>query len=869
MKSNIFSILSQWIRSFLGDNYNHYMTYLPKKIGILSDWFLRALFRGIQTDKGQGEILKGLSRDGIVVYITKYKTDFEYLFYHARYAEEGLPTPEIGFGHRIFLWQPVSRLVKILVSKIDYFFNNFTWPDKYRSGYIRDELVNGRAGFLSLIDKKGFYKRFVEEGTDPLSFLIELQRSQDKPIFLVPQLMFFSTSPPKDKPSLVDIIFGTIERPGRLRRLYTLFRVTDSLFAEVSEAMNLKSYLEYSENRDKSVEDITRSLRKQLLTQLNRHRQSITGPVLKNRLELKHNILMGEKLQKYMTDYAEEESLPISAVHKKADAYITEIAADYKPSVIALFSLTLSMIFKAMFDGVNLNTEMLGKIKAMGTKGPVIYVPCHKSHIDYLILSHLLNMHNMACPHIAAGKNLSFWPMGPILRGGGAFFLRRTFKGKDLYREVFTQYIHKLLEEGFPMEFFIEGGRSRTGKLLRPSMGILSFLMQGFEEGVCEDLIFVPVYIGYDKVLEESSYLHELEGGKKEPENFTQVIKAGRFLKKRYGKIYIRFHEPLSFKAFKENYKSQTEMKSETPGALRRNLAYRLLNSIDHVSVVTPHGLVAAALLNIQKKGFTFNEILYLVETYLGYLQAQGATIADTLTADRKRAARQVFDSYVGLKYVENILTDVEHQEDESEFSLVDTKRPALDYYKNNCISYFVGTSFTALSILERDAFQFSTNELQTSYSFLRDFFKNEFSYDLDRTPEYFVRKSIKFFIDENILAPHPTLPDTYNLTATGFRALKLYAGFLTTYFESYLIALNHFKRCPPKEIDAKERLKKAQAMGLRMYKRNLIGRREALSKVNYKNAIDLFLSLGISCTDDSDKIDYYTERIESYLKCL
>ncbi|MCJ7830257.1 MAG: glycerol-3-phosphate acyltransferase, partial [Desulfobacterales bacterium] len=201
-------------------------------------------------------------------------------------------------------------------------------------------------------------------------------------------------------------------------------------------------------------------------------------------------------------------------------------------------------VIKSMFDGVMVNDEMLARLKTMSLRGPLILVPCHKSHMDYLILSYVLYQNNLPCPLVAAGTNLSFWPIGPLFRGGGAFFIRRSFRGAVLYSKVFTEYIEKLLEEGFNIEFFIEGGRSRTGKLIMPKLGLLSILLNGMKSGACEDLIFAPIYIGYDQVLEDSAYLEELEGGQKKPESFWQGLKARKFLKKRYGKIYLQFQEP-------------------------------------------------------------------------------------------------------------------------------------------------------------------------------------------------------------------------------------------------------------------------------------------------------------------------------------
>ncbi len=198
-----------------------------------------------------------------------------------------------------------------------------------------------------------------------------------------------------------------------------------------------------------------------------------------------------------------------------------------------------------------------------------------------------------------------------------------------------------------------------------------------------------------------------------------------------------------------------------------------------------------------------------------------------------------------------------------------ENKRPNLEYYKNNCIAYFVPAAFTALAILEKDAFQFSATDLSETYAFLQDFFKNEFAYDVDRPVDFYVRKNLKIFIDDAILMPHPSIPDFYNLTSIGFRKLKLYTGFLTPYFESYLIVLNYFKAAKKKSVALKNRLKKIEALGNRMYRHEEIERKESLSKVNYKNAVNFFISRGITGSGDVDQIEVYAGALQKFSKYL
>jgi len=403
-----------------------------------------------------------------------------------------------------------------------------------------------------------------------------------------------------------------------------------------------------------------------------------------------------------------------------------------------------------------------------------------------------------------------------------------------------------------------------------PKLGLLSILLDTYKNKSCEDMIFVPIYIGYDRVLEENEYLNELEGGQKKQENFLQVIKARKFLKNRYGKIYIQFHDPISLNDLLSQYDSSlNDMKSKEKNAFCRNLGHRVINSINSVTVVTSYGLVASAILNCPAKKFSYEALKANVETYMKYLHAQDARLADTLVQDHSHAVRHALDAYVQSKFIELIPKEKESLHLETEYVINESKRPGLEYYKNNCIAFFIPAAFTAIEILKMDAFQFSASDLHSGYAFIQEFFKNEFAYDINLTPEYFVRKSIKTFIDDAMLVPHQTLPDTYNLTSTGFRKLKLYSNFLKTYFESYLIVLNFLMQNPKNAINAKERLKKIEASGNRMYKSREIERKEALSKVTYQNAIDFFTTHSVKGSDDDEKIDYYADILQKYMNHL
>ncbi len=863
---------SKWhamMQKILQGTHDHYLFDLPLNSGLIL-WLQKRFFHGVSINADQLEMLRQLPADSVIVYTIKFKSYFEFFFYHSNYGQKKVRVPELGFGFQLGWFQSVPKLLRCLLAQLDWFFTHWHRMDPFANGYWRDELLKGRAAVLPLVEKHGFYRRFVKSKTDPLKFLIELQQTIDKSVYLVPHLMFFSKSPAPEVPRLRDLFLGTQQRPGLIRRVFTLIRHPAKVFVEISEPIDLRHFMDNPQTPEGNLEYQALRLRHQLLVRHNRHRQSITGPVVKSHEEIKENILANERLRKVISQHANSRKQSLYAVRKQADSFLDEIAARYSYFFISCIRRPVGWLLNTMFDGYTVDTEGLQRAKAMSQKAPLILVPCHKSHIDYLLLSYVLFENNLPCPHIAAGKNLSFWPLGPIFRAGGAFFIRRTFRGAVLYAKVFAEYIHKLLEDGFNIEIFIEGGRSRTGKLLMPKLGFLSILLTALKNGACEDLIFVPVYIGYDQILEEQAYLHEIGGGQKEPENLSQVIKARKFLKQRFGKIYINFHDPVSIKELLKAYgEPLAEMPQKTQNALCRNLGWRMVNAINQASVVTPHALVAAAILNSPSQRFTAKALFEIVNTYLNLLLSLKSKLAETLMVDPQQACQKALDSYVQRKCIDLPSGEADMPEELAQYFLPDSKRLQLEYYKNNSIAFFVPAAILALAILEKDAFQFSAIDLRERYRFLQSFFKYEFAYDVNKSNEELVRKTLKTFIDETIIIPHQSLPDTYQITSSGLRKLRLFARFLKTYLESYWVVLAFLKQNPRSKTRSKDHVKKMDAIGKLMLKRREIKLPESLSKINYQNGMNLFAFRNIKGAEEAERIQEFENIIQKLMNCI
>ncbi len=285
----------------------------------------------------------------------------------------------------------------------------------------------------------------------------------------------------------------------------------------------------------------------------------------------------------------------------------------------------------------------------------------------------------------------------------------------------FAEYVYKLLAEGFNIKIFIEGTRSRTGKLIMPKLGFLSILLNAYKNGACEDLVFAPIYIGYDRILEETAYVHEVEGGKKEPENLKQVLRARRFLKNRYGRIYIKFHEPISVnRLLADQYQRSPliDLNTKQQNALCRDLGWRIINAINSVTVVTAYGLVSSAVLNSSLRLFSLEDLMFDIDTYLSILSLQNADMADTLHHGHINAIKNVLDAYVQRKLLNQVSDSSQDDATDYQYQVNVNKRPLLEYYKNNCVSYFIPAAFTALAILERDTFRFAATDFMIRIHF-------------------------------------------------------------------------------------------------------------------------------------------------------
>ena len=806
----------------------YYPYVLDYKPGFFLSWLLYRLFKKINLNEDAKEDLRQLQKKGTVVYAIKYRGQLDYLLYHYNFRRNRLPYPKIAFDLNVSMLLPITYLVKVIASRVSYFFKHRSLPSPYESGFYKDAVQGGTSSLIFLVDPKGFARQFVHAEKDHLQFLLETQKDMDRSIFIVPQLILYKKTPERDYSRLADIFFGFKDNPGIVRKVVLFLRHHSRAFIDFGQPLDLKAYLK-KQPGTRPLPDIAAEIRNMLIENIDTQKRIVLGPIMKSRQQHKELVLTDERVSQRIEIMASGDEKRRKQLRKEAEKYFEEIAADYNMAYIQSFITALSWFWKKIYEGVDVNMDGLAKVRELARKGPLIYVPSHKSHIDYLILNYVLLGYHMHVPRIAAGANLAFWPMGHIFRNCGAFFIRRSFKGEKLYSDVFNRYIKALLEEGHPIEFFIEGGRSRNGKLALPKTGFLSILLHAYRNGSCDDLIFVPASIVYDRIMEEKSYLKEIEGARKEKESLWQIIRARRFLKRRYGKIYIRFGHPLSL----HEYLAQREPSRKNTHS---SLAFHIVNSINSVTLVTPLSLIATAILANHRRGFHLSELTETVDILLKFLKTYDVPLADTF-ADQSNFVNETLSTLIGMKIVD-FLGD-EQGEEETFYYVDEDKKMELEYYKNSIIHFFNPHSLVAISLITGTDEVKEPEQIISDYAFLKNLFKNEFVFKEKEDLQESINMAIEYFLDSKFLSRSHQVDGGYTINKLGFDKLPIWASLAKTFLESYWIAVKSMSQQKTKKVKTEEDLlKKMNYLGSRFHKLGVIDHIGALSQLNFRNAI-------------------------------
>jgi glycerol-3-phosphate O-acyltransferase len=640
--------------------------------------------------------------------------------------------------------------------------------------------------------------------SDGLSRLLMAHRLYpDQDVQLVPVSIFVGRAPTRQSGWFSVLFSENWAIVGRFRRLLAILLNGRDTVVQFSPSVRVWEILGGEEMpHERTVRKVSRVLR----AHFRRIRAAVIGPDLSTRRLLVDRVLDAEPVRKAITEQARRDKSEYLEAWKKAHSYAWEIAADYSNPVVRSLSFALAGFWNRIYDGVSVHH--LDKLKQVAPGNEVIYVPCHRSHMDYLLLSYLLYQNGIVPPHIAAGVNLNLPVIGSVLRRGGAFFLRRSFKANALYSAVFSEYVAQLVGEGFSIEYFIEGGRSRTGRLLAPKGGMIAMTLRAFLRAPRRPVVFQPVYIGYEKLIEGKSYLDELTGQPKQKETISALLRGVfEILRSHYGRVTVNFGEPVQLDdvlaVHAPDWRERLKNPDDKPTWINTavdDLAQRIQVNINRAADVNPINLLAISLLSTPKHAMGENDLLAQL--------ALSKKLLATLPYSDRVTVTPLAPGEI-ISYGERLGELTRRKHPLGDVLSVEGETGVLQSYsRNNVLHLFAPAAWVALCFqnnrrlsragllrLGRNIYPFIQEELFLSWS------ADQFAERLDATVELFIAEGLLNIANDEeggILARGPGQTDEV------FR-LRAIAHSLQQAFERYFIAITTLVKNGPRTISASE----------------------------------------------------------------
>lgn len=834
---------------------------------------VQILFGKIAFDDTSLEILKKHADSGKIVFAVSQSRMASMLIFSNLLRKHNMPVPALSLGFRPYVVHIITVSIKKFFRKLLSVIRIRKYKKLSDAEYLANVLNEDKTVAISILSRALLFRRYVESKTDFIYDLVDLQKKTETPILIFHEMIFWNLNPEKNEPNISARATGD---RGIISGFFATKRSVTPAFVRISDPVNLKEEIAASPIEETAY--ISAAVREKLHDIYNNEKRTILGPVVKTRYEVMEKVLLSKNVLDEIARQVSQKNISEKKLRKKAFGYFNEIAADFSINYVSFAVRFLTPIFKKMFRTIKFNVDDFIVLRETAAKAPLVLVPSHKSHVDYIIISCLFFRNKIMPPHVVAGVNLNFFPVGHILHRAGGFFMRRSFRGLDLYAAIFKQYVKTLVGEGYPIEMFIEGGRTRTGKLLFPKLGILKYLIESIDEGYNNELYFVPITINYDRVLEENSYSSELKGKEKKKESTTSFVKSSRsHLKRNYGEINFNMNTPVSLSELREELNDRN---NET-----EDIAMSLARRINEVTMVTPFSLVTTAILFSSSRGFSKQVLMERVKRIYDCLIFMNAPLTAILKGEDglDKSIDLVLKSYqndsiIGLVKLSEVQTS-SNEVLEDIFLLNDEERIRISFYKNTMIHYLIPISFASIAILSiENENGVSQEQVNEAFDSITDIFSKEFVY-------------LNMMCDEG-KAVHELLPylkerglifnknGLISLTEKGAEELRFYAMLVCDYLESYTIVFEEVLK-QNNRFGSKELLTAIRASGVRMFHLDAIKFRESLSISNYKNAIEFLKKKEFIVEEKKDlknpqlllakraDIEKCVEQIKSYLSVV
>ncbi len=689
---------------------------------------------------------------------------------------------------------------------------------------------------------------------EPLRQLVHsLEGMPERDIQIVPVSIYVGRAPSRDSGWFRVLFSENWVMVGRFRRLLALLLNGRDTVVHFSAPISLRSVL--GESGKISPERFTRKIARVLRTHFHRIRAAVIGPDLSHRRTVVDAVLNAEPVRAAIAASAVKEKISQAKAWRKAHKLVLEVAADYSHPVVRSISFLLANFWNKLYDGIAMHHFDQARAAAPGHE--VVYVPCHRSHADYLLMSYQLHVSGVVVPHIAAGINLNLPVVGPVLRRGGAFFLRRSFKSNALYSVVFNEYLAQLIDRGVPIEYFIEGGRSRTGRLLAPRAGMLAMTVRAFLRAPRRPVLFQPVYIGYEKLMEGKSYAGELSGQTKEKESLLGLLRGLKVLRQRYGHVALNFGEPIALTplldAASADWRassSDPEIKPEWLNGVTDRLAEQIQININRAADVNPINLLALALLATPKHAMAESDLLTQLELSKTLLEELPYSDRVTLTPMNPPAIIAYGEQMGWIQRVQHPLGDV--------LTVSGEQAVLLSYFRNNVLHLTATAAWVACCFLNnRRMARASVLRLgRIIYPFIQaELFLpwdgEGFAAQLQATIDFFVRRGLLESVNDG-----RALERSAGQEDSAFQ-LKVIARSLIQAFERYYITIAALAKNGPHTMTGAELEKACTLTAQRLSLLNELSAPEFFDKALFRGFIQKLRERRVVWTDDDGKLDY------------
>ncbi|PLK52004.1 glycerol-3-phosphate 1-O-acyltransferase PlsB, partial [Klebsiella pneumoniae] len=603
---------------------------------------------------------------------------------------------------------------------------------------------------------------------------LDLHRNHpDLDVQMVPVSVMFGRSPGREK--------GEVNPPLRMlngiQKFFAVSWLGRDSFVRFSPSVSLRRMAD-EHGTDKII---AQKLARVARMHFARQRLAAVGPRLPARQDLFNKLLASKAIARAVEDEARSKKISHEKAQQNAIALMEEIAANFSYEMIRLTDRILGFTWNRLYQGINVhNAERVRQLAHDGHE--IVYVPCHRSHMDYLLLSYVLYHQGLVPPHIAAGINLNFWPAGPIFRRLGAFFIRRTFKGNKLYSTVFREYLGELFSRGYSVEYFVEGGRSRTGRLLDPKTGTLSMTIQAMLRGGTRPITLVPIYIGYEHVMEVGTYAKELRGATKEKESLPQMVRGLSKLRN-LGQGYVNFGEPLPLMTYLNQHVPDWREAIDPIEAVRpswltptvNSIAADLMVRINNAGAANAMNLCCTALLASRQRSLTREQLTQQLECYLALLR--NVPYSPDATAPSASASELIDHALQMNKF------EVEKDTIGDIIILPREQAVLMTYYRNNIAHMLVMPSLLAALVTQHRHLSRAEvlRHVETLYPFLKaELFlrweKAELAGVVDALIAEMLRQEL-IVVDGDVMSLNPSHSRSLQLLAAGAReTLQRYA---------------------------------------------------------------------------------------------